>query len=270
MPIRARDLKRVATIGDLRRRAAAVRDLTARIAAEQISVRRERDALIYAGADLFDTSGTSICEVFLHPDKRRLCVPADFPGAQPCPRPHKAMGLCEAHHQAWHGGKDWGTGGLELTAPPTSKRVNWRRHAMDISGIGNTVLHKAELLRIYPAAEGGWTQDPALRDPAQQGHWSREPHNRRNPQLVVHKLPEVPVGLSEAEHWGRAGKANDRLLALIALKRDLTDNVRNPTLRQIMLTEPSNVALAPLTGLDDQFIAQLRRAWRESGQLTAA
>lgn len=270
MPLGARDLEQVAQIGDLRRRAAAVRDLSAQYAAEETSARRVRDALIYAGTDRFDTSGTSVCEVFLHPDKRRLCVPAGSPGALPCPRPHKAMGLCEPHHQAWHGGKAWGSGGLELAAEPRSRRPNWCRTAITISGIPNSVFHKVEAQRIYPAAGGGWTQDPALRDHAQRGFWSRAPHNRRNPQLVVHKLPQVPVGPDEAAHWGRAGEAHARLLSLMALERQLTDQVRNPTLRQIMLTEPSNVALAPLTGLNDQFIAQLRRAWREAGQLSVA
>lgn len=268
--IGARDLARVAQIGDLHARAAAVRELGARIAAAQTAERRRRDALIYAGIDQFDTSGSNVCEVHLHPDKRRVCVPGSFPGAVACPRRHKAMGLCELHHQAWHGGRAWGAGGLELAAEPRSRRVAWRGRAIEISGICSSVLNKAEGLRMYPAAGGGWTQDPAQRDRTRQGFWIREPHSRRQPQLVVHQLPEVALGLSDTEHWGEAARAHARLLELMALERQLADQVRNPTMRQIMLTEPSNVALAPLFGLNEQFIAQMRRVFREAGQLTAA
>jgi hypothetical protein len=268
--IGARDLARVAQIGDPYTRAAGVRKLTARITAAQTAERRLRDALIYAGIDQFDTSGSNVCEVYLRPDTRRVCVPASFPGAVPCPRPHKALGLCELHHQAWHGGRAWGAGGLELAAAPRSKRVAWRRHAIEISGICNTVFNKAEVLRIYPAAGGGWTQDPAQWDRTQQGYWIREPHSRRQPQLVVHELPAVQLGLSDTAHWRKAGQAHTRLLKLMALERQLADEVRNPTMRHIMRTEPSNVALAPLFGLNEQFIAQMRRVFREAGQLTAA
>jgi hypothetical protein len=240
-------LDRLTAIADLRARLTACRAVLTEVRTEYLHARRLRDGLIYTGTDLFaDANAPLRCRVVEDPPPGEL--------AAPCPLPHKSMGLCQRHYQMWQRvgrpwNKPWAEGGLGLDSPPSSpyRSRGWRARALRLSGISNTTFADVTRLRHWPTE----AEPPGLYAYESAG------------ASTVVRLPDPPIYSGEAEHWAAAGVAHRAAKDATALDEAIQHTVRNPTVWELMRSEPSNTTIADLLGVGEQWVYELRRMDRE-------
>ena len=205
---------------DLRAKATHARDL--------------RDVLIYRAYD--ERPGGEPTEGCLVPD---------------CVEPHKARGLCSVHY--WHiftKERGWWEFGLtkdpELVAPES-----WKKPLAKYAG--GVPIQRILERRIYPADEAGNFRPGYWRWHAKSGDGGRW---REEGGEVP--LPDPPDYDSVEEMWCGVGNLHNEGKRLDDAMKQITDEVRNPTLVALM-PFCGNTELAEYAGLDRTSMWRLRK-----------
>jgi hypothetical protein len=163
-----------------------------------------------------------------------------------CDGAHKALGLCGNHYWRYRHTGDWQA--LGLSAPPTPTSRAWKKTALATSGLTNWIFQRVLGRRAYTSEDGYW--------------------RARDSGASIYRLPDPDTYGTPKEHWLAVRALNEEAQRLDELADRIINEVRNPALWDLMADEPSNLALAALSGLSEDQVYAVRRKGKEQHLIT--